>query len=182
MKTIPITVKGKVVDENGMPVEGVTVTVKGQSKNTVTDKNGEFTFSLVDQDVVLVFSHVGMETVEESVQNNTELLVVMKPRVSSLSGVELIVYTGYQQLPQERVTSSFGIINNEQLNRKAGTDILSRLEGLTTGIQFDKRFLLPNQSAIGVNNIMVRGLSTLTNQIKSPLIVIDNFPYDGGYQ
>ena len=174
-----IDVRGRVLNEKGEPVEGVTVIVRGSSKKTLTDKNGEFSLTTVEQDALLVFTHIGMEPFELKVSGKTELVINLRTKVSALGDVVVTVNTGYQQIPKERSTGSFGIVNNEQLNRKAGTDILSRLEGVTTGIQFDKRQLQPNRNSIAVNNILVRGMSTLTEDMKSPLIVIDNFPYDG---
>lgn len=174
-----IDVRGRVVNEKGDPVEGVTVMVKGSTQKTMTDKNGEFSMATVEQDAVLVFTHVSMEAFELKVSGKTDLAISLRTKVSALGNVIVTVNTGYQQIPKERATGSFGVVNNEQLNRKAGTDILSRLEGVTTGIQFDKRQMQPNKNSIAVNNILVRGMSTLTEDMKSPLIVIDNFAYDG---
>ncbi|MCS3795956.1 SusC/RagA family TonB-linked outer membrane protein [Niastella sp. OAS944] len=174
-----IDVRGRVVNEKGEPVEGVTVTVKGHSKKTLTDKNGEFSLATVEQDATLLFTHITMESFEVKVSGKTELVINLRTKVSALGDVVVTVNTGYQQIPKERSTGSFGVINNEQVNRKSGTDILSRLEGVTTGIQFDKRQMQPNKNSLAVNNILVRGMSTLTEDMKSPLIVIDNFAYDG---
>lgn len=174
-----IDVRGRVVNEKGEPVEGVTVTVKGTDKKAITDKDGEFSLSTVDQNATLVFTHVSLETFEVNVRGKQNLALSLKTKVSALGDVTVTVNTGYQQLPRERATGSFGFINNEQLNRKVGTDILSRLEGVTTGVSFDRRRLDPNQAVVSPNNIMIRGVSTLTEEMRTPLIIVDNFPYDG---
>ena len=177
-----IDVRGRVVNEKGEPVEGVTVTVKGSSQKTVTDKNGEFSLATVEQDATLVFTHVSMEGFELKVSGRTELAISLKTKVSALGDVIVTVNTGYEKIPKERATGSFEFVNTEELNRRVGTDILSRLEGVTTSVLFDRRELSPSQSTIPVTNIIIRGLSTLTSlpsNIKSPLIVVDNFPYDG---
>jgi hypothetical protein len=68
-----IDVRGKVVNEKGDPVEGVTVTVKGGSKKAMTDKNGEFSLATVEQDATLVFTHVSMESCVLKIIGNKEL-------------------------------------------------------------------------------------------------------------
>lgn len=178
-ETKQINVTGRVVNEKGESVSGVSVTIKGTNTITTTNSNGEFSLTSVDPDAVLVFSHVSMETFELKVSGKTDLAISLKTKVSALGDVTVIVNTGYEKIPKERATGSFGFVNNEQLNRKVGTDILSRLEGVTTGILFDRRQLPANQSTIAVNNIMIRGLNTMTASMKAPLIVIDNFPYNG---
>jgi len=174
-----IDVRGRVVNEKGDPVEGVTVTVKGSSKNTVTDKNGEFSLSTVDQDAALVFTHVSMESFELKVSGKTDLVINLKTKVAMLGDVAVTVNTGYEKTPKERATGSFEFINNEELNRQVGTNIINRIEGVSGGVLFDRRSLSPSNNNIEVNKVIIRGLSTITESMKSPLVVINNFPYDG---
>jgi TonB-linked SusC/RagA family outer membrane protein len=85
---------------------------------------------------------------------------------------ELVVSTGYQQLPAERATGSFATVDNTLLNRRVSTDVLSRLEDVTPGLIFNRN--VPGR----VNDISIRGQATLFSNAQ-PLIVLDNFPYDG---
>ncbi|THU40466.1 SusC/RagA family TonB-linked outer membrane protein [Niastella caeni] len=174
-----IDVRGRVVNEKGDPVEGVTITVKGASKSAVTDRNGEFSLVTVDPNAILVFTHISMESFELKVSGKSELVINLKTKISALDDITVTLNTGYQQVPKERATGSFEFVNNEELNRKAGIDILSRLEGVTTGVLFDRRSSNPNQIFTSANSILIRGLNTMTESIKTPLIVVDNFPYDG---
>lgn len=169
-----IDVRGRVVNEKGEPVEGVTVMVKGGSQKTLTDKNGEFSLTTVEQDAVLVFTHVSMESFELKVSGKTELAITLRAKIRELSDVIVSVNTGYQEIPKERATGSFGNVDNELLNRKVSTSILDRLDGVTSGLIFNKNL---NGSA---NNsaITIRGRSTIFAN-PNPLIVLDNFPYDG---
>lgn len=176
---LPIDVKGRVVNEKGEPVEGVTVTIKGGNTSTKTNSNGEFTLSSVDQGATLVFTHVSLETFELNVKGKQDLTISLKTKVSALGDVTVTVNTGYQQIPKERATGSFAFLDREQLNRRVGPDILSRLEGITTGILFDRRTNTANQNGIEPNSILIRGLATLSESTKAPLIVVNNFPYDG---
>lgn len=168
----PIDVKGRVVNERGEPVEGVTVTIKGTNKIAYTDKNGEFSLSSVDKEALLVFTSVNMETFEVKVKDREELSVRLKTKVSALGDVTVTVNTGYQILPKERATGSFTLVNKEQLDVRVAPDIISKLEGITNGLVFNKD---PNSRT---NKLRVRGESTIFANA-NPLIVVDNFPYDG---
>lgn len=100
-------------------------------------------------------------------QNNLIWLVPYRNQIE-----EVVVSTGYQSIPKERATGSFDLIDNGELNRQIATDVISKMDGLSPSLLFDKRR--------GQNeDFMVRGLSTLTHGIKQPLIVVDNFPYEG---
>ncbi|HEX2628195.1 MAG TPA: SusC/RagA family TonB-linked outer membrane protein, partial [Chitinophagaceae bacterium] len=168
----PIEVKGKVVNEKGEPVEGVTITVKGSGNSTSTNSNGEFLFSKIETDAVLLFSHISMEPQEIKLNGKTELAITLKTKISALGDVVVNVNTGYQSISKERVTGSAFVIDSALFNRTASKDIFSRLEGIAPGLLF------VNKSS-GEPRIQIRGLSTLGNSGASmnPLIVVDNFPY-----
>ncbi|MBS1598435.1 MAG: SusC/RagA family TonB-linked outer membrane protein [Bacteroidetes bacterium] len=172
-------VSGRVVDENGNALEGISVTVKGTGNGTSTDKNGEFILRNISSQSHIVFTSVNMETSELRLDGRHQLSIKLRPKSASLSGVEVQVNTGYQSLPKERSTGAFEFISNKQLNQRVGSDILSRLDGVTTGIFIDRRNNSPSQNTINANNITIRGLSTLTETIKSPLVILNNFPYEG---
>lgn len=167
----PISIKGRVLNEKGEPVEGVTVKVKGIQKTAFTDKNGEFVLAGVDQHAVLVFTHVTMETLELKVNGRTELSASLKTKVNAMDQVTVIVNTGYQKLPKERATGSFDHLDNQELNRQVSTGIISRLEAIANGYTVDRI------SAAG-GRPTIRGLSSIFGP-KEPLIILDNFPYEG---
>ncbi|OQP54417.1 SusC/RagA family TonB-linked outer membrane protein [Niastella populi] len=169
-----IDVRGRVVNEKGEPVEGVTVLVKGIDKKTLTDKNGEFSLTTVEQDAVLVFTHIGMETFELKVSGKTELAISLKAKISELSGVVVSVNTGYQEIPKERATGSFSEPIKHMYTSRVSTDILSRLEGITSGLAFNT----PGITGSSTPKLSIRGRSTIYAN-DNPLIVIDGFPYDG---
>lgn len=173
----PIDVKGQVFNEKGEPVNGVTVTIKGSSIATSTNVYGEFSLSSVDQDAILVFTSVNMETFELKVNGKADLSIQLKTKITALGDVVITVSTGYQDIPKERATGSFVKIDNATLNQQVGTNILKRLEGVASGILFDN-----NKTINGVpknDNITIRGLSTI-NASLDPLIVLDGFIYEGG--
>jgi TonB-linked SusC/RagA family outer membrane protein len=83
----------------------------------------------------------------------------------------VVVSTGYQNIPAERSNGSFAVISNKLLNREVSVDVLSRLDGITNGLLFDKR-------SSGAPSVIIRGRGTIFGNNK-PLIVVDNFPYEG---
>ncbi len=166
-----IDVHGYVKDETGKPVVGASVLVKGTNKGTVTNDNGEFILIGVDVKAILIISAVNIETREVGVNGRMELNFTAKAKISKLEDVEITnVNTGYQIIPKERATGSFTSIDNKLLNRSVGLNILDRLDGVTSGLYVSK--------ARGVSDFYIRGLSTI-NGATNPLIILDNFPYDG---
>lgn len=166
----PIDVKGRVVNENGEPVLA-TVTVKGTKNAASTDLSGVFVLKGVDENATLVITGVNIETYEIKVGGRNDLATIStKTRIVQGQEVQL-VSTGYQDMPKERATGSFVKIDNELISRRVSTDILSRLDGITNGLIF-------NTNRRQANDISIRGRSTIFANDK-PLIVVDNFPYEG---
>lgn len=168
--TPPRDVKGKVLNENGQPVPGVTVMVKGTKVATATNSNGEFFLKMVDSGAILVFTSVNMETFELKTNDEADLIINLKTKVSALDEVTISVNTGFQEIPKERATGSFVKIDNKLLNQQVSTDVLSRLESIANGLTVDR--------VTTSNRLMIRGLSTIRGP-KEPLIIVDNFPYEG---
>ncbi|MRG45847.1 SusC/RagA family TonB-linked outer membrane protein [Chitinophaga sp. SYP-B3965] len=173
-----LNVSGRVLDEAGAPLPGATVLVKGTGKGAAADVSGNFRVAGVPSNATLAVSFTGFEQQEVSLRGRSELALSLKRQAKTIDKVE-VFSTGYQDVPKERATGSFEFVNNEELNRRVGSDILSRLEGVTTSILFDRRRALASDMGIGLNNLIIRGLSTLDTDLQSPLIVVDNFPYDG---
>lgn len=90
---------------------------------------------------------------------------------------EVVVNTGYYTIPKDRATGSFTHIDSKALQRTVGGNILERLEGVASGLQFDNRSLT-DEDPTKTPALRVRGLSTLEADA-APLIVVDNFPYEG---
>ena len=151
----------------GIPLEGATIKVKGEEISAVTDAQGRFFLSSKKEKPVLVISHVGYTTVAiiAGAVNNITL------EESAVNLSEVTVSTGYQEIKKESTTGSYEKIGPELLNRSTSPDILSRLDGTAGSVFFSKL-------RSGSPEVFIRGLSTL-NAATSPLIVLDNFPYEG---
>lgn len=171
---------GTVTNEKGEPLTGVSVKLKGTDIVVSTDSKGIFFIEVPDGEVILQFSYVGYETFEQVVSENTRITIKLKESTNQLQSVE-IVSTGYQTLPKERATGSFVQIDNTLLNRRVSTNILDRLDGITSGLIFNKisgpSGLAPTNEKLGIS---IRGRVTIDDKVSAdPLIVLDNFPYEG---
>lgn len=167
-----ITVSGKVLDENGMPLAGVNVILQGTTRSTITDEKGLFSMVVPNENAVLLVRLIGYEPYEIIVKNNSKPTIVLKPNVTLLD--EAGINTGFDKIPKERATGSFTLIDNTLINRSVSTNILDRLDGVTSGLIFTKG----NSISAPRSSIEIRGRSTLFSSAE-PLIVVDNFAYDG---
>lgn len=163
------TVTGKVTDVKGMPVPGVTVSPKGTSRGVATNANGDYRIELNPAETVLVFSFLGMKTVEVSLGDKVIVNVVMEEDITQ---IEEVVVTGYQTISRERVTGSYNIVGMEQID-KPSTNIAQRLIGTTAGVQ-------AKLDVDGNPTFEIRGQTSL-NATMEPLVVIDGFPTEKGF-
>lgn len=156
----------------GEPMVGVTIWVKGTSNGTITAVDGTFSLTAPSATDTLVCSYLGFQTTEIPIQSQTYIQVKLEELTEALD--EVAVYaTGYQQIPRERATGSFEQVDNELLNRSVGTNVIHRLEAVVPGLIFNR-----NGNLGSTEDISIRGLSTI-NANSQPLIILDNFPYEG---
>lgn len=150
----------------------VSIHVQPQNKTIFTDKDGKFTLNLPNGSYSLNISHVGFikKSVQLVVPFKGELVIALEAEVNELQ--EVVVNTGYQKIAKERATGSFSLVDNGTFNQQIGTDVLSRLEGITPSLSVDRR------TGSSGPILMVRGLSTIRGD-RSPLIILDDFPYGG---
>lgn len=161
---------GKIIDENGVPLSGATVRIEGTGKGSTTDAKGNFSLIGINDNASIIVSSIGYRTVQENLNGTNEITIILKKDINQLESVT--VSTGYQEIPKERATGSFNFINNSTLNQQVGSNILNRIDGVTNAVLFPKQNLQKGP------NFMIRGLSTI-NGPKNPLIIVDNFPYEG---
>jgi TonB-linked SusC/RagA family outer membrane protein len=181
-----IPVRGKVVNESGEPVSGVTVSVKGSAAGTSTDANGLFEMTVPSEDAILVFTSVNMERVELSVRGRSSFDVTMQTRV--VYGQNVVVRslnTGYQSLPNERSAGSFAKPNEVLVRDRANsTNILQRLDGLVPGLTVSfaqgARPSSSNRMMTGEGNsnqFIIRGIGSVQGD-RAPLYVVNGIILD----
>lgn len=162
-------VSGRVLDQEGQPLIGAGIKVVGRPLATTSDKEGRFRLAGVEERELLEITFVGFKRRELKAAGELGD-IVMEMATGELDEVQ-VVNTGYQSLPRERATGSFATVDNKTFNLQIGTDIISRLPNVANSLVVDR-------SRTNTGQLMVRGLSTIAGP-KDPLIVVDNFPYDG---
>lgn len=167
-----IDVRGRVVDEDNTPLVAAVVRVKGTKQSTSTNNNGDFLLRNVDDRAVLMISFMGYATQEVKVKVNigSVKLALSNDRLEEVE----IVSTGYQEIPRERATGSFTLIDSAILNQRITTNILDKLDGSVSGLIFNRNL----SSQANNSDFSIRGRSTIFAN-PNPLIILDNFPYDG---
>ncbi|WP_339750768.1 SusC/RagA family TonB-linked outer membrane protein [Algoriphagus aquimarinus] len=166
-------IRGRVSSsEDKLPLPGASIQVKDHSILVIADENGEFELELNEGSYEFLVSFIGFETWKSTVEVPLQetLSIRLIPSGLELEGVE-VLSTGYQKLPKERITGSFVGVGNELVNRSTSPDIVSRLANVTSG-------LIVNPMAGPGEQLSIRGRGTLYASTQ-PLIVVDNFPYDG---
>ena len=166
------TITGTVISAiDNKPLNGATVKIEFSDATIQTAENGNFTILTTKSSGKLIVSYIGYKTAEVPFNSsNTKLInIILEPNANNLEAVT--VSTGFQTLPKERATGSFGIVNNELFNRSVSTDVISRLNGVTSGLVFDRT----SGNNLGIS---IRGKSTIWANTQ-PLVILDNFPYEG---
>lgn len=161
-------VKGKVVDEGGMPLPGVNVLIKGSSQGTVTDASGAFTLANINNNETLVISFIGYATQEVIYTGQTELTVQMALDITAL---QEIVVVGYGTSTVKELTGSVTSVKGSELMALNPQRIDQALQGQAAGVQISTASASPG----GALNIRIRGLST--NGDNNPLVLVDGVPY-----
>lgn len=162
-------IKGKVTDESGVPLPGVSVVVKGTSEGTSTDINGEFLLSLDQRPLVLVVSFIGMETQEVKIGNLDRYVISLKYKESELGEVVVI---GYGTIKKKDLTGAVSVIKSEEFKNVTALTVGDAMQGLVPGVN------VRSGGAIGSEPVVeIRGLGNFSNN--DPLYVIDGLPTTG---
>lgn len=167
------TIRGTIVSsEAAVPVPAATITAIRSKTKALSTNTGVFTISITTLPDTLLVTHVSYGSRYEPLNTlTTQLSIPLTPITANLESVT--VSTGYQTIPRERATGAFAHINNQLLNRRVSTNIIDRLDGITPGLLF-------NRTSQADEKFSIRGRSTLLSATAAtPLIVLDNFPYEG---
>lgn len=158
-------ISGVVKDENGTPLSGVSVILKGQSTGTSTDANGRYSLSMNSRTVVIIYSYVGFVPQEMEVGNKTSIDITLISGDSKLSDVVIV---GYGTQKKVSLTSAVSTLKGSELQRRPVSSVQQALQGQMSGLT-----ILDRGGAPGNNNtvIRVRGITTLSSN--APLIIVD---------
>jgi TonB-linked SusC/RagA family outer membrane protein len=156
---------GKITNEEGQPLPGVSVNIKGSTQGTSTNESGAYSISASPSDV-LVFKFLGYSTVERSVGAASEVNVQMAPDVQSL---EQIVVTGYATQRKKDLTGAVSVVDVSEMTEQPAGLLTSQLQGRASGVT-----ILGGGQPGEAPQIRIRGINTFGNN--SPLFVVDGVP------
>ncbi len=162
------TVTGKVTDSSGQSLPGSSVFVKGSTIGVTTNAEGGFSLAVPANAKTLIFSFVGMKSVEVNIGSGTVFNVVL---IEETIGIEEIVAIGYGTTSKRAVTGSVLKVNGDQIIASNTTNLAGSLQGKAAGVQITRSSGDPNAGI----NIRIRGTSSI-NSGGTPLIVVDGIP------
>ncbi|MFD1771336.1 SusC/RagA family TonB-linked outer membrane protein [Sphingobacterium suaedae] len=157
---------------SGEAVQGATIRDSMGKTLSMSGADGIFILGSIPPGKIRIAA-VGYEPLDIEL-SGVDTLFLLTPGTQLLDAVE--VNTGYQKISRERAAGSFSHLDQALLERSVSMDIISRLEDVTPGLQFDRRGA--DRDAKDPASLRVRGINTI-NSSSSPLIVLDNFPFEG---
>jgi TonB-linked SusC/RagA family outer membrane protein len=164
-------VTGKVTDEEGESLIGVSILVKGTGTGTVTDLDGSFELSVPEEGNVLIFSYTGFANQRVEINNRSVIDVTLE---ASAAILEQVIVTAYGVTTKEAFSGSADVIGAKDLATRNVTSVVAAIEGKATGVQFTSATGGPGSSP----NIVIRGVGTL-NGSTDPLFIVDGVQFEG---
>jgi TonB-linked SusC/RagA family outer membrane protein len=196
-----ISVHGRVLDEEGKPLAGATVSIlkvesqgaiddkktgdfsltyKGRNAAAVTDANGEFTLSNVDENSMILISYTGYSLLRvKAVKELGTLKMVLD---GNLQEVNIMLNTGYQSIARERSAGAIAKPDMDILKSRSGSmNVIQRLDGLIPGLTLNNSASptgnLGSDGRTRGSSILIRGLTTISDYTnRDPLIVVNGVP------
>lgn len=165
-------VKGKVTDENGAGLQGVSILLKGTSNGTGTDASGNFSLSVPNLNGTLVVSSVGYTTQEIPINNRTTVNIPLTSGGAQALGEVVVV--GYGSQLRKEVTGAVQTINAKELKDIPVSQVTQKLQGRLAGVQINQTTGKPGQGM----SVRIRGQFSISAG-SDPLYVIDGFPITG---
>lgn len=168
-------VSGKVTSsDDGTPIPGVNVRVKGTNTGSVTNVNGIYTVT-VPANATLVFSFIGYANQEVAVSASSTIDVKLAPDTKTLTEVN-IVAVGYGTTTKRDLTGSVSSVSAATIAKKPVATLEEALQGRAAGVQ-----VTSNDGAPGGNiSVLIRGVGSLASYGNGPLYVIDGYPVSTG--
>ncbi len=159
-----IQVTGQVNDNEGQPLPGANVLVKGTSSGTTTDVQGMFSINVENEEAILVVSFIGFITQEVRVGSQTTLNISLESDAQSLSEV---VVVGYGTQRKQDVTGSISSLKADDLKTQGANTIQKSLQGRAAGVQVESAGGEPGSGV----KILIRGTGSLNSN--NPLYIVD---------
>lgn len=166
------SVKGKVEDQNGQPIIGMTVLEQGTQNGTTTDLDGLYSIVLSRPDAVLEFTALGYQTVVEKVAGRAVVDIVSSEEAIALDAVVAI---GYGTVKKRDLTTAVSVVSTDDLNLRPVTEASGFIQGKVAGVTVQQTSGLPG----GGMTVRIRGASSISSS-NDPLYVVDGVPVGTG--
>ena len=166
-----INVEGKVNDETGNPIPGVTVIIDGTTKGVTTDFDGYYKIAVPVGKTKLVFSFLGMQKVTETINKRSVINVVLKEDSEELGPIMIVAYG---TSTKEAYTGAASVVDNEIIENRPVSSLAKTLQGTTPGLMVSSSSGQPGAGS----TIRIRGIGSLSAG-SAPLFVLDGAPMSG---
>ncbi|NDP26477.1 MAG: TonB-dependent receptor [Flavobacterium sp.] len=168
-----VSIKGKVIDENGLPIPGVTILIKGTTNATSSDMDGNYQIKAASGGT-LMYSYMGYSSVQEAIKGRTNITVTLSPESQSLQEV---VVVGYGTQKKSVNTGAISSVKAKDLEKIPNGRIEQTLQGRVSGVMVAAQSGQPGAAS----TVRVRGLTTFdTYGGNNPLWVVDGVIVDSG--
>ncbi|SHF78270.1 SusC/RagA family TonB-linked outer membrane protein [Pedobacter caeni] len=168
-----VVISGKVVDDTGLPLPGVSVKVTGLSIATITDANGTYSIRLPDGNASLEFSFIGYARQIVNVAGRTVLNIELK---SDSQNLQEVTVTGYTNYSRQQSASSSAVVSGKEMAQTALSTFDQVLQGRVSGLQVSSGSGQPGASS----RVILRGIGTISGNT-TPLYVLDGIPVENAY-
>ncbi len=167
-----LTVTGRVTSaEDGNALPGVNVIVKGTTQGTSTDADGRYNISVPSSSATLVFTFIGLISIEEEVGSRSLIDVVMESDATQLSEVVIVAYG---QQTQRAIVGSVASVESELIGKQQVASVVNAIQGTVPGVNIISSGGQPGDNP----TIRIRGVSSI-NASADPLIVVNGVPFNG---
>ena len=157
--------------DDGMPLPGVSVVVKGTSVGVATNIDGKYEFNAPSESTMLEFSFIGYESQTVQIAGRSVIDVAL---ASSSEQLEEVMVVAYGTAKKSSFTGSVGSVSEKQLSKIQSSDPAKALEGALAGVSIVNATGQPGSNT----TIRIRGIGSI-NASNSPLIIVDGAPYEG---
>lgn len=164
------SITGTVTDERGQPLIGVSIMIKGTSLGVVTDVDGRFSIN-VSSDNILVFSYIGMESVEVNVDNRSVINITMR---EDATVIDELVVIGYGTVRKSNLSGAVSTVSAKDLQKLPAANVSQALQGNAPGV-----YTLQSDRSPGAGvTLNIRGNNSFSGG--DPLFIVDGFPIASG--
>ena len=164
------TVSGVVKDNGNEPIPGVSIQIKGTTTGTITDIDGKYSLNVSGDDVVLVYSFIGMKTQQITVGSQSTIQVSL---LSDTEDLDEVVVVGYGVQKKKLVTGATSQVKGDEIAQRNSTSPLQAMQGQTAGVNITSSSGQPGEKV----KVNIRGVGTIGNS--GPLYIVDGVQTDG---